>query len=57
MVLLNPVNLADRWEHFVCMAGGREEVRLSAARGLELELNYCMPPDDPEVGRRLEFRS
>jgi hypothetical protein len=36
------------------MADGREEIRLSAARGLELELNYKLPPDSPDVGPRLE---
>ncbi|GAB3938497.1 hypothetical protein GCM10029976_053070 [Kribbella albertanoniae] len=45
---------ADRWESFVTMADHVEEIRLSAARGLELELNYCMPPDSPEVGQRVE---
>ncbi|MFF1820715.1 hypothetical protein ACFVWG_25640 [Kribbella sp. NPDC058245] len=36
------------------MADRVEEIRLSAARGLELELNYCMPPDSSEVGQRVE---
>jgi hypothetical protein len=36
------------------MADGGEEIRLSAARGLELELSYCMPSDSSEVGPRVE---
>lgn len=36
------------------VADGIEEIRLSEARGLEFELNYDMPPDNPEVGTRVE---
>jgi hypothetical protein len=45
--------LSGRWDFLVNVADGSEEVRLSAARGLELELNYDLPAGSPEVGARV----
>lgn len=51
---LSPCESVDWWGFLVSVADGSEEIRLSAARGLELELNYDLPASSPEVGARVE---